>query len=263
MLIDDVIARNLVPNRDDLHLLPAFDFTDVCEVVLTVEGEEERQHVGVRQCINSCPPFPEFWMESAKFPIDAHNSEYNIAVSRWGCMVMTINQDGVQAYQMVPFVRYKSGNVTKLPPVFLVALTEHWDGVHAGAYSVEEEKELTGVEAGIADMFVIPILRALTFMACSNADVREVKHSTGSQMKRAKHGKPPLVGYSRIMVPGGSRYESEAGNGHGKAFHRVRGHFCRRRREDWGKPGAVWWRQSHVRGDAQLGARIGRYTVAK
>jgi hypothetical protein len=112
-------------------------------------------------------------------------------------------------------------------------------------------------------LFVVPVLRALTFLACSNADVRRVTHSAKHQRKRARRGLPPAISYSRIMVPGGSRCEGEDGVGSHKALHRVRGHFCRRRREDWGKPGAVWWRQSHVRGDAALGVVVGRYQLTE
>ncbi len=265
MLIDDVITGKLVPERDDLATLPAFDFTDVCEVIVTVDDPDEKPGPAIRDCINSCPPFDEFWMESAKFPVEVGASGERITVKRWGCLVLKVHEKAereICAYQMVPFVRYKSERLAMLPTNLLVAMTEHWDGVGGMAIDRKTGEEDNGPAAGIVDVFAIPILRALTFLACSNAEVREVKHAEGMQRKRAKRGLPPLVSYSRIMVPGGSHSEGETVGGSHKALHRVRGHFCRRRREDWGKPGAVWWKRSHVRGDATLGVRVGRYQLA-
>lgn len=263
MLLDDVIAANLVPSREDLAGLPAFDFTDVCEVVVEAGDDDDKTVLAVRDCVNCCPPFDEFWMESSKFPVDVGDTGQRIAVHRWGCLVLKVQEGDVHAYQMVPFVRYKSGNLRMLPPNILVAMTEHWDGLGAMAIDRESGQEDSGAAAGIADVFAIPILRALTFLACSNAEVKSVPRGPSSK-KRERRGLPPLVGYSRIMVPGGSRVEAGASpDGTHKALHRVRGHFCRRRREDWGKPGAVWWRQSHVRGEPALGLRVGRYQLGE
>lgn len=100
-----------------------------------------------------------------------------------------------------------------------------------------------------AAYFVLSLLNAV------NVPVKPHPIAPALQHARRRRGKPPLVTYSEVVVPGYRYSGNRPSNSTAEtAIHMVRGHFKRR------KTGIFWW-HPHLRGSYDKGVVLSQYMV--
>ena len=106
---------------------------------------------------------------------------------------------------------------------------------------------------------------ALSFLACKNVEVEEVKPHRKKQREHSKKSKAPLVKYKVLKITQANK--ATGGNGTSKGeerpFHICRGHFKEYTEEKplFGKFTGMYWWSPHTRGRRKHGTIVKDYEV--
>jgi hypothetical protein len=149
----------------------------------------------------------------------------------------------------------KAGGMVLLKEVFYVPLRDDGSIVPNGRWVMTPEMTERMKESG-GFIMTAPFLLALQFINAVNIPREQGQISERLDRARIRKGKPPLVRYSVIRVPGYRSLAEPIADGERRqvGLHAVRGHFKRR------TTGIFWW-HPHLRGSYEQGVILSSYAV--
>jgi hypothetical protein len=250
---------------NNLHGAIAFQIDNIVDYVNIKIGDGNSSSVSVNDCPNVRMPFSLTYfeykpLEIFKWAADKSKQE------RWSMMATLVEEvrwaDKLFHY-VWNFKQLRNGDIGLFPP-FTYTCDYKGNIIDWGVFNELNEERDSGIFLGL----FTPLL-ATSFLHCKNVIINSTEPSVKLQKARERRGKLPLFTFKTLEIKSMVKILREEGHseteGLKRALHICRGHF-----KDFTQgPGlgrghghGLYWWDSQVRGNREIGAVIKDYKVS-